>query len=533
MSQSRPISRLRRDGGFTLIELTVAMLIFGVAVISTTPLLLGGLNAGRAAKLNLQAKALGQERLEQMRNLPFHVDHANGVYIDLLDMYYRDLQPTGAALPPPAPPDKCSLRTYVAGTYSCTISSATLGYPYTGFTQVVQSQFLTASRTLVIPPSTYDSQVSGYDAPASNLLSVVITTKWKDAGKQKSYVVRSQISNAQAPASTIETNLQASALTLNSNTTDGQVLHFEGGTLAAGGSLNDGSTVNAAATGAAAQISSGSKVAGATFGASLPGPAPTAPTAGSAQLLLGDCNLACFASSSITPTTPLVSITNGLHQVGSATANIVSQLNRDGTGAGGSFQFGTGAPSTLDPSLSIVGSPVNGPTSGNLSMKTAGYLDTTGSGSTAVTVTATSTLPLVSLFSTTLAPAGLVQIQDVTASLTCATGGGTGSVTPSWSGTLKYFGSDNTYHSLTLAPGASALPAPSTIPVAGGQLLSHWISSWSEASSASARVEEDRTAKGDLPGVLNILTVPTRAGDDTSPIELSVAPMSCLAVDNR
>ena len=79
------------DGGFTLLEVMVAIILLGIVAAGVVPLLVGTLKAANAAKLNTQAKNLAQAQVERMRNLPYHVAQSAGPYIDLLDIYFHDL----------------------------------------------------------------------------------------------------------------------------------------------------------------------------------------------------------------------------------------------------------------------------------------------------------------------------------------------------------------------------------------------------------------------------------------------------------
>ncbi len=119
------------DAGFTLVELMVAMFIFGLASAATAPLMLKSIDATQTGKLNTQAKNLLQLRVETMRNLPFHVATSAGPYIDLLDTYFRDANgtQTNAA---------CATRSYSSGTYTCTRTGAgSTGLALPGFTETV------------------------------------------------------------------------------------------------------------------------------------------------------------------------------------------------------------------------------------------------------------------------------------------------------------------------------------------------------------------------------------------------------------
>src|SRR5690242_6993432 len=80
--------------GFGLVEILVALFVIGLAAAASTPLLVSGIDASITARMNTQAKDLAQQRIESMRDLQFHVDRQNGPFIDLLDIYYTDLNST-------------------------------------------------------------------------------------------------------------------------------------------------------------------------------------------------------------------------------------------------------------------------------------------------------------------------------------------------------------------------------------------------------------------------------------------------------
>lgn len=95
---STPTDFLRRrsekESGFTLIEVIVALSIFGVVAIAALPLLVLGLKVSQMARVETLAKDLSQLRIERLRNLPFQVDRQNGPFVDLLDRYFTNLSPT-------------------------------------------------------------------------------------------------------------------------------------------------------------------------------------------------------------------------------------------------------------------------------------------------------------------------------------------------------------------------------------------------------------------------------------------------------
>ena len=107
------------------------------------------MKSGTLVRDHTRAKNLTQQRLEQIRDLRFHVDRQNGPFLDLLDIYYTHAL-TGAAAT-----SVSNGGTTLAGTYVSSGSAAT-GEPTApyfrittgplpennGFSQVVTSQFL-------------------------------------------------------------------------------------------------------------------------------------------------------------------------------------------------------------------------------------------------------------------------------------------------------------------------------------------------------------------------------------------------------
>ena len=86
---------LAGEEGFTLIEVVVAFGLLGVVMVSALPVFVNMLKATAVTKANTQAKNLAQERLDQVRDLRFHVDRQNGPFLDLLDTYYTNATSTG------------------------------------------------------------------------------------------------------------------------------------------------------------------------------------------------------------------------------------------------------------------------------------------------------------------------------------------------------------------------------------------------------------------------------------------------------
>ncbi len=527
--------RCAGDAGFSLVEIMIAMIIFGIVAAATTPLLLGGLKAGRMSQLNLQAKALGQERLERMRNLPFHVARQNGLYLDVLDIYHRDLTAAGSV----AAGDTCSARSYASTTktYSCTITS--FGADYFGFTQVVSTQFVNAKREVLAPPATYTSQVAGVDTPPANLLSVVVKTSWKQSGKTMSFTVRSYIANAQDTPNAITASVRASALQLTTELSTGQILQFEGGLISSEGALTTGSTASLSAVAARIGLSSGTDVKGAALSLTAP-PADTgASPTGTVQNLSGStCEIACFGPTAVTGNQQLT-VASGEPKVSLTSNPVTATLSRSGSSIYRGFSVTNATALQVDPALELVGPMVSAGVTGTSSqvLRGSGYLDATGSGASSVTAGIEVGVPVLQLFPTAFAPEGVVQVQLDSASMTCKSGVGSASMTSTWAGQVRYWSAGaGGYVPLSIDPGATALPNPATLQVIPGKPLSTWVDNWSAAgTTASANETSGKRAKGTRSAVLSLLTTQTRPGlsGKTSPINLAVGSLTCVAEDAR
>jgi type II secretory pathway pseudopilin PulG len=529
--------RVQSDEGLGLIEVIISMVIFGLAITATTPMLLGGLQASRTAQLNTKARALGQERLEKMRNLPYHVAFQNGRYIDVLDIYFRDLQASTGPDPSFAA-DPCDRRTYAAGVYSCLIKNK-IGVPYKGFSQLVEVRFLTETRTLVTPRSTYTSQSAGNDMPVSNLLGVNVTTSWASAGKSHSYRLQSHIVNALPGTTSLEANLKVTPVSITSDMVGGDLAQLQAGLLSMAGDVATGSNATISAVTAMAGLASGQTIYGARETRSAP-PSQGAlnPSDSNGYSLGTSCATLCFGQTAITGD-DTVRVLVGDPMVASASNPVTVGLRRTGSNQYKGFSF-SNADSTngLDPALRLQG-PFVSAGSGNTTdvVVSQGYLDTSGTGATSTVESGSFRMPMLQLFPTSFAPDGLVQIQVDSASLTCQSGSGSSSVTAAWQVRVRWYNSSTgQYVEYQLRPGSAALPDPSTLVVdpTSGATLGTWIASWSGLTS-TAGISQGTGARavGTVPSLVSIITAPTRTGSPSSAINLAVGAMACLALDVR
>ena len=250
------------EGGFTLIEVIVALTIFSVVAVAALPLVLVALKASARAEVQTLAKDLSQLRIERMRNLAFQVDRQNGPFVDLLDRYYTNA--SGLVRPVPADPTDpdpgCSGQYLIA---TDTRPGAPTGPSYRvscawlpeakGFEQYVYTQFLRKTTVPVTPPATYDSQTPNRDSSPSSLVGVTVLTKWVRKGQQGDLRTYTELADAANNQPLITTQAQAVALRVSSNfasPTVPRTLVAETGVVKVDGSLTTGSVASAQTIGA-------------------------------------------------------------------------------------------------------------------------------------------------------------------------------------------------------------------------------------------------------------------------------------------
>lgn len=264
-SRLRRLHRERgeRDTGFTLVEVMVALGLITVLLLVTLPVLVHMLDSTKVTKLQTQAKNLAQQRLDQLRNLRFHVDRQNGPFLDLLDMYYTNATSSSPVTTVTVGGQQLKGQYVVSAT-------ATGGHPagayyqvstgplpgYTGFKQTIDTQFLGPDGTALgqtAYENKYDSQVIGKDQSPSLMVGVTIITSWVDhAGAPKSYRVYSRIADGRPQLPVIQSQARALAVDISSTAMDGGTLQLQGGVATVDGAQSSGSSVAGYATGAIA-----------------------------------------------------------------------------------------------------------------------------------------------------------------------------------------------------------------------------------------------------------------------------------------
>ena len=268
------------DEGFTLVEVMVALVLLTVVMVAALPAFLGMLRSTVTSKKDAQSKNLTQERLEQIRDLRFHVDRQNGPFLDLLDIYYTNA-PTAPVTTPVNAGGTALTGIFVnSGTPGVGEPSLPFYRTTTGalpgaadFSQVIDAQFLAPDGT-AIPASrfqsNYDSQMVGKDQPPSIVLGITVITSWNDRGRVQTYRTYTRVTDGRPQLPVIQSQARAVAVDVTSSASDGTTLELQGGVSSADGSQSSGSSVSGYATGALATRTGRTAVSGLASQFNLP-----------------------------------------------------------------------------------------------------------------------------------------------------------------------------------------------------------------------------------------------------------------------
>lgn len=583
-AERRPVPRItgsRRDGGFTLIEVMIAMVVLALAAMAVLPLLLSGAQASNVAKLNTQAKNLAQLRLEKMRDLAFHVERQNGPYVDLLDQYYTSRSTTATTR---TFGNETSVGQWVgSGTansgepalpfYRVTVASLP---EYPQFSQVITTQFLKADGS-VLPASAfpnYDSQVEANDGPPTLLVGVTVLTSWTVRGQPKVFRTYTRISDSRGALAMLTSQAKSQFLRVTSADSAGNALSSEIGLATANGSLSSGSAASVDVRAGFATDGVNPDVLAANGLATQPA-GTTSGTASMSTVRVGSgpCGWTAFGQSTVGNYT--AAINSGVPLVPAAVESssppptqAFSGLSANGSNACGIYSFHNDT-STWALPVAPVPDASMGPqlvrikdAGGNAQVvRSSSWLR--ASAITANPHTVESGVETTNSRAVQILPGlpfvtdggGLVEVTVGSARLSCTASvvpgsSQTQSASGSYSVTVSYWRSTNasgggqrvttTYPWSSASSSADPLAAlsPSSIVVyedgATRLSLSDFISSWSLQRSIS---EGATNGVHSLDGVFTTTTVPTRdvAGvpDPKSSVGVQIGKLSCVADDNR
>lgn len=570
--------RARRDDGFTLLEVVVALGVTTLVMAAMLPQLVAGLRSTGTANAVTAAKGVVQAELERMRNLPYHVAPSAGGYVDVLDRYYPDLAaPIGTA--PCTDPtsgtatawtgfvaagsaERCAFEPATGAFYRTVRSIGTARGP---MVMVVATQFLSSATPPkpVTPRPGYDSRTTGRHLPASSQLGVTATVVHGDRGAVRPVTTYTQVVAQPSAPSRIRGEARATAIQVGSVTYDNRALSLSAGLVNVGGSASSVSTAIANATAVTGGLSSAEQATGASRTAQAPPstsiPATSQPAGG---LPSWDCLFACWSPSMVG--TAAVAAQNGLPTAGSSAFPVQAAITDTSTNSG--FKFGTiGDTSTYRPGLQLTGALVRMSTSdaplpsqltrcavtASGSVTASGYLQTTEGSSAGVDSCAVARSTPVALFPTTFAPQGVVRVSLQHASARCTATATNGTAAFDYSARIEVW--DGTSFTVVAEPlsGQTSDPlaaVPMTMSVGGGRTLGDYIASWasavtdpSGASGGSVRTQQAaRRAHVSIPGVVTIASTPVRSDtaspdglDASSPVAVTVGALGCSVEDDR
>ncbi|MGY2702100.1 type IV pilus modification PilV family protein [Nocardioides sp. HB32] len=563
--------RQHPDGGFTLIEVIVAMGIFLVVTTALLPQFIAGIRSVSKADREGVTNGILQQQLERLRGLPYRVSLGSGEDgtdqpVDLLDLYFPNLTApatglqctVGAGLRMPTMADGPNYGTgYVSGA-GCSYEPAAGAFYRTvkpttdaelgGIALVFDTQFVTGGSAanptpaVATPRASYNSSHAITNYPPAPQVAVTVTVLYRDRGTVTSRSMTTQIAKHDSGPTLVRAKVDAAALTVTSQTVQGANESLSAGLLSIDGSVGDISTVDVSGSGAVSRLDTGDPasspvVYGATHSVSAP-PSDLFGTVTDPGLGSSCSDPLCFGATSLgTDAGVGISTDSGLPSAGSASSPLRAALTDPGA-VGLSFDnIGTATPSdvwTARP-VRLTGSAPGTPSSdpaecprglnADARLSGSGFLTTAmHSGSTTVrdvTACGAARSATVSLLPTAATANGVLRISLNRSYAWCKVTGGVAT-----GGT----GLDASVQVPVLLGGTGAPVAASTFSLADYPLLKPYLESWTfDAGSAAPN---GGSVSSDVPGI-RVVTKPTRLAsgesDPDSGIVVTIGATSCSA----
>lgn len=584
-----PSPEPRRDGGFSLIEVIVALGILAIVSTALLPQLIIGIQSTGTARVVSQSKGVAQAELERMRNLPFHITPDAGDFRDVLDYYYRSRSGPGTtpgctdgsgAFATPSTGwsgyvadggTRCSYEP-ASGAFYRTVRVVPATSGSTSFVLVVDAQFLSGATppVPVSPAAGYDTQTTAGARPASAQLGATVTVLYRDRATLKPTTTTTQIFDQPTRTSRIRADGGATALEVGSVTTANGPVSLSVGLLNLAGSLSYASTASLNLSGVSAGLATGETSSGTSRTVSAPPTSAAAVDSLPPGVLGGSgCQVACWGGTRLER--PVVAAAQGLPTIGSP-ASPAQALLLDVSNLG--VSFGTGSSADYRPGLDLAAPLVRlsggaathasgvaagcAPGSGGASafVSASGYLTTTGDAApdpTAVESCVVARTASIALFPTSFAPSGVVQVELRRAVARCRVQGAAHAATTAsdYDAVVRYWDGSGYQVAATVTPASGPDPldaVPLTTAVGGGHTLGDYIASWSSLTPAEVAASAvPGRAEVKIPGVVTIASQPVRTGterldptdsasplvDPTSTVSLTAGALSCRAEDSR
>jgi type II secretory pathway pseudopilin PulG len=172
----------RREEGFTLIELTVALGLFGAVLVSLSLLFDQSIETSTDARVDQLAKTFAQEKLEEVRSYPLYIsqrDEAGDV--DVLDRWFLDADGVSDT----SPGGGTGVYNGTANVWTYTTTETVDPQGAQPFTRTVVAQFVKPAAGGVLQPvaplAGYDSDVIDLDQPATETLKVTVDISYGDS----------------------------------------------------------------------------------------------------------------------------------------------------------------------------------------------------------------------------------------------------------------------------------------------------------------------------------------------------------------
>lgn len=570
---SRSTSRCPRgsDGGFTLVEVLAALTVFAIIATAVLPLIITSVRASTVAKMDTGARQLTQERIEKMRNLPFHTDQAANAGPDLLDRYFPSLvAATSADTAGFVSASAARLAGEPAGAfYRYLVDAAelapdvTTSKTFSRYSQRVATQFLKADGS-PFAPTTWSALTGPADeAVPASIVRTTVTTTWQAGLLSKRYTVSTEIADAIRAPALARGELRTSAVRIGgpfldaASATDRDLL-LEAGTLTIDGQITRGARVAVSEKGAFASLVPGGRVDGASAGITSPGDATAAVATASAQGLTdtaatGAPIVAAFGRTQADAVS--TSVSDGQILAGTSTTPAAASV------LSGEQISLTNRPTLTDSALRLsttnpVVRMISDATDANLAAAAArstGRLASTGGSAHSVAAAGTLQTPTFGVLPTTFAEGGLIQVRLVTSTATCAAGVGAAAPTLTYSGVARYWRYDPTTQTEAYSPWLTLADTQSTDPLAAirgagttASTIAHhdtsqdvtydrYFAGMASATAATLAAERKSMTSGvevNHPGLIRISTVSLLQGAD-APLTLSLGVVSCTAEDRR